>query len=395
MTSRLTIESLSADEALRQREFPVVRERVYLAHAAVCPLPARVVRALTDYLGEVGRGGQFEHLHAAAESGARAIAAELLGVDAEEIAFTTSTSAGLGLVAQGLDWQPGDNVVFAQGDFPSNVFPWVDLHRRGVVARPIVTGADGVVTLDDIVGHIDARTRLVSLSSVHFVTGAGLDVDAIGAYLQARGILFCVDAIQSFGAVPLSARHVDFLAADAHKWMLGPQGVGILFVRRSRFDVLHPSAVGWKSVASNKDFSRTAIEFPDSARRYEPGSLNALGVTGLHAALSLLREVGVAAIAERLGALRNFLVPRLVEKGFRIAGASEADGTALPSSARTSGITSFRAATDAQTIEIYRRLDERRIVVSVRDDLAGRKCLRVAPHLYNQESELETLLGQL
>ncbi len=395
MTPPLTIASLLADESLRQREFPVVRERTYLAHAAVCPLPARVVTALGAYLSEVGRGGQFEHLHAAAEAGARSIAAELLGVDAEEIAFTTSTSAGLGLVAAGLDWKSGDNVVFAKGDFPSNVYPWVDLQRRGVVPRPITTGRDGLVTMDDVIAHVDARTRLVSLSSVHFVTGARMDIEAIGEYLRSRGVLFCVDAIQSFGALPLSARNVDFLAADAHKWMLGPQGIGILFVRRSRFDMLHPAAVGWKSVVANKDYSKSTFDLPDSARRYEPGSLNALGLTGLHAALSILREVGVVPIAERLGALREFLVPRLVAKGYQIVGGSDRLKLAAHRPGSFSGITSFRASSDPQTIDLQKRLDARRIVVSLREELTGQKCVRVAPHFYTTESELNALLAEI
>lgn len=392
MTFDATVASLLADESSRQREFPVVRERTYLAHAAVCPLPACVVAALGDYLKEVGRGGQFEYLHAAAEAGAREIAAELLGVTPDEIAFTTSTSAGLGLVAGGLDWKPGDNVVFAQGDFPSNVYPWVDLQRRGVEAHPISLDAEGPVTVKELMRHVDGRTRLVALSSVHFVTGARLDVDEIGAALRSRGILFCVDAIQSLGAMPLSARQVDFLTADAHKWLLGPQGIGILFVRRSRFDSLHPAAVGWKSVVANKDFSRSTFELPDSARRYEPGSLNALGLTGLHAALSLLRKVGVDNIGRRLDALRAVLVPALIAKGYQVVGVSGSASSGASEPGSTSGITSFRAASDALTTALQKQLDERRIVVSLREDPSGRKCIRVAPHFYTSDAEIEALL---
>lgn len=387
MTFPATIEALRTDEALRRREFPVAAEKVYLAHAAVCPLPARVVAALSAYLGQVGRGGQFEYLHAEAENGARTIAAELLGASPHEIAFVPSTSAGLSLVAAGLDWQPGDNVVIPDSDFPSNIFPWLNLRRRGVEVRALPARADGLTTVEDVAATVDARTRLVALSSVHYTTGACTDVDAIGRFLQSRGVLFCVDAIQSFGVLPLSAQHVDFLTADAHKWMLGPQGMGILYVKQAHFERLHPALLGWKSVATSKDFTQLAIEFPPSARRYEPGSLNALGLVGLHAALSLLRDVGVANIAERLAALRAYLAPRLEQKGYRVLGPA--------TSLRPSGITSFRCASDEAAAALYRRLDEKKIVLSLRDDPEKRKCLRVAPHLYTTEAELDTLLGAL
>lgn len=380
------LDSLLTSESLRRREFPVVGERIYLAHAAVCPLPACVVSAINHYLAQASSGGQFEHLHASAETQTRELAAQLLGASAEEVAFVASTSSGLSLVAAGLAWQAGDNVVIAEGDFPSNVYPWLNLQRQGVGIKWIPSRGDGLVTLEDVATQVDSKTRLVSLSSVHYATGARLDVDAIGQYLQSRNILFCVDAIQSLGAVPVSVRHVDFLTADAHKWLLGPQGIGILFVRRCRFDLLRPALLGWKSVSANKDFVHQRLEFPASARRYEPGSLNAIGITGLHAALSMLQRIGATTIAERLKVQRAFLVPRLMEKGYRILG--------VPAQQDPSGITSF-CSESKDVMALYRRLDERGIVVSVREDPRGNKCIRVAPHFYTTEAELEILLSHL
>ncbi len=394
-----SLESLLADEAKRAREFPVVANKVYLAHAAVCPLPACVVRAQTAYLAEAGRGGQFEHLHARAEAQARGHAAAMLGATPDEIAFVPSTSAGLSLVAAGLSWAPGDSVVFAEGDFPSNVYPWLRLQQRGVRVRAIPARAEGgAVTLEDVITQLDASTRLVALSSVHFVTGARTDVDAIGAYLQERGVLFCVDAIQNLGALPLSARHVDFLTADAHKWLLGPQGIGILYVRRARFELLEPVLVGWKSVRSEKDFVLQQLDFAESARRYEPGSLNALGVVGLHAALELLQHIGVETIGARLALLRASLVAELSAKGYEVIGAGahiEARaGARERRDAVGSGIVSFRRE-GSDMERLYRALDARGIVVSLRHDPSGRACVRVAPHFYNVEAELERLLAEL
>lgn len=387
MTPSVSLDSLLGDEALRRREFPVCCDKVYLAHAAVCPLPSRVVGALERYLERATRGGQFEHLHAEAEAGARALAAQLLGVTAEEIAFIPSTSAGLSVVAAGLDWKAGDSVIIPEGDFPSNIYPWRQLERRGVRVKAIRARVGAAITVEDVAAALDDRTRLVSLSSVHFATGAWTDVDAVGAFLRTRGVLFCVDAIQSFGALPLSARHVDFLAADAHKWMLGPQGIGILFVRRERFTELHPPLVGWKSVADSKDFSNQRFELSDSARRYEPGSLNALGIIGIHAALGLLAEVGIEAIARRLADVRTRLVAGLEAKGYSIVGDR--------SQARPSGITSFRYHTTDDTVALYRRLDAKAIVTSLRDDPQGNKCVRIAPHFYTTDVEVETLLENL
>jgi cysteine desulfurase / selenocysteine lyase len=380
-----TLDALLADEALRRREFPVASEKVYLAHAAVCPLPACVAEAMSSYLAAVGRGGQFEYLHASAEAQARACAAALLGATPEEIAFVPSTSAGLSLVAAGLAWKPGDSVVIAAGDFPSNVYPWLRLQRAGVNVRSIPARSDGVVTQDDVIAHVDDTTRLVALSSVHYATGAVLDVDAIGSYLGQRNILFCVDAIQSFGALPLSSRHVDFLVADGHKWLLGPQGMGILFVRRSRFSSLDPVLVGWKSVNDQRDFVHQELELAVTARRYEPGSLNAIGLVGLHAALSMLQHLGIGAIARRLAMLRSVLVSGLRDRGFEVLG----DQRGTPS-----GIVSFlRDGEDMQRLQ--RALDAKQIVASLRHDPRGRACIRVAPHFYNTQAEFERLLSEL
>lgn len=176
----MTLDALLHDETLRNREFPVTRHKVYLAHAAVCPLPGRVVRAMVDYSLRASEEAQFEYLHREVEEQTRELAAQLLGASAEEIAFVPSTSAGLSLVAAGLEWEAGDNVVIAEGDFPANIYPWLNLQRRGVKVKFIPKKSDSAVELTDVKQQVDKRTRLVSLSSVHFANGAAIDVDAIG-----------------------------------------------------------------------------------------------------------------------------------------------------------------------------------------------------------------------
>lgn len=384
MSVEFSLADLLADEALRRREFPVVEHSTYLAHAAVCPLPAVVARAMRAYLERVERGGQFEHLHAAAEGGARALTARLLGVSADEIAFVSSTSAGLGIVAAGLELGPGDGVVAAQGDFPSNVYPWLRLERHGVKVKLVPTRGDGLTTLEDVAAAMDETTRLVALSSVHFATGASMDLDAIGEYVHGRGALFCVDAIQSLGAFPVSTRHVDFAVADAHKWLLGPQGMGVLFVKRQLFERLQPVFVGWKSVRAQKDFLNQTLDLADTARRYEPGSLNPLGVVGLHAALELLVTMGAPEIEGHLRSLRAKLARAVADKGYEVVGP--------PSPA--SGIVSFRHPARDIT-PLHGALDRERIILSLRQDPLGRACLRAAPHLYTTEADIGRLVERL
>jgi selenocysteine lyase/cysteine desulfurase len=195
-----------------------------------------------------------------------------------------------------------------------------------------------------------------------------------------------VDAIQSLGAVPLSARYVDFLVADAHKWLLGPQGMGVMFVRSSRFERLDPVLLGWKSIHTSKDFVQQKLELAHTARRYEPGSLNAIGLVGLHAALELLQRIGVPAIADRIATLRSTLVAGLQAKGYEVLGATSR------ASGGSGGIASFRRD-DTDMPSLCRALDQAGIITSLRHDLAGRACIRVAPHFYNSEQDLDRLLS--
>lgn len=386
MNCEITLGDILTNEALRQQAFQVTSHKIYLAHAAVCPLPSCVIRAVSDYMKQAARAGQFEYLHHEVETQTRCLAAELLGASPEEIAFVSSTSAGLSLVAAGLDWRVGDNVVIAEGDFPANIYPWLNLQRRGVQVKFIPCNRNGSVTLKDVASQVDHNTRLVSLSTVHFSTGTPVDLDTIGKFLHEHGILFCVDAIQSLGAMPCSVRYVDFLAADAHKWLLGPQGIGVLFVRRDHLDRLHPILVGWKTMRSPKEFLRVEFSPADSACRYEPGCLNVLGLVGLQAALSLLLKIGVNAISERLITLRSILILGLQERGYEVLG--------IPSQRSLTGITSFRHASKNIT-SIHQQLDDQHIVVSLRDDLSGNKCIRVSPHFYNTEAEINSLLANL
>jgi selenocysteine lyase/cysteine desulfurase len=377
----MTVAQLKSDETLRRREFPVCRERIFLAHAGDCPWPARVHAAVTGYADACTRGDQESALPPRFIAETRALAARLLGCAAEEIAFVGPTSIGLGLVANGLDLAPGDNVVAYLDDYPSNVYPWMALAGRGVKVRFVQPPAPGRITLDAVAAQVDDRTRLVALASCHFLSGWRIDLDGIGAFLRERGVLFCVDGIQTLGAFPTSLKHVDFLAADAHKWLLGPLTAGILFVRREAQERLRPAFVGWHNVRCPNFVTQEVLALRPDARRYEAGSMNLLGLAGLRAAIELILDMGVEAIAGELLRQRAWLVPALLAKGWDIL-----EAAAPPDHA--SGILSLhRPNTDLPAL--HQRLTEARIITSLRADRTGRRFIRLSPHFYNTDAELQ------
>jgi cysteine desulfurase/selenocysteine lyase len=222
----ITVKELLSNEGLRRQEFPVTRDQVFLAHAAVCPLPARIARTVADYALAASAGDQERLVYPRILEEGRVIAAELLKCRPEEVAFVGPTSLAWSCMASGLRMRRGDNVLIYFEDYPSNVYPWMALAEQGVEVRLMNTRGLGVIRPMEVLGQVDERTRLVALASCHFISGYRIDIPAIGRALRERDILFCVDGIQTLGAFPTTVEHVDMLAADAHKWLLGPCGAG-------------------------------------------------------------------------------------------------------------------------------------------------------------------------
>jgi selenocysteine lyase/cysteine desulfurase len=383
----MTLSEVLNDEALRQHEFPVTRRQIYLAHAGVCPLPRRVAAALADYAVAATATDQEKVLPAEFVSESRALAARFLGAKPEEIAFVGPTSLALSFVAGGLSFRRSENVVIYFDDYPTNVYPWLALADRGVAARLLKVRELGRLRPADVLGQVDDNTRLVALASCHFVAGWRIELDAIGAALHERGILFSVDGIQTLGAFPTPVTHVDFLAADAHKWLLGPCATGLLYVRQPIQDQLKPTAFGWHNVLCPDFTAQEEMRLRPDARRYEPGSDNLTGLVGLRAALELLLEIGVEAIAAELLRKRSWLVPALQAKGCTVL-----HPTAPPANA--SGIIAFHRP-DQDMTALHGRLAAAGIITSLRADRAGRKYVRLSPHFYNTDAELHRLLELL
>ena len=380
----MNLPELQQDEALRCREFPVSGDKVYLAHAGVSPLPACVERAVASAVSAAARDDQEEGLSTLLRQ-TRARASELLGADPGEVALIGPTTTGISAVAAGLDWQEGDEVLIYQDDFPVNVYPWQALESRGVTVRRLSTPTLGEITPELVVEQLTAKTRLVALASCHFVSGYRIDHDAIGRLLRERDVLFCLDAIQTLGAFPTTVEHVDFLAADAHKWLLGPCAAGVFYVRRDLQDLLVPQAFGWNNVRCTNYVAQETMNLRSDARRYEAGSFNILGIAGLNAALGLLLEVGIDAIAADLTTKRTGLAAALQAKGYEVF---------FPEGQQTGGITScWREGTDMKVVG--ERLAAENIIASVRGDRDGRDYLRFSPHFYNTSSDIDLALELL
>lgn len=380
----MTIEQLHADENLRLREFPIAREKVYLAHAGVCALPRRVQQAVADYLEGCGRADQEFVLPHAWLRETRQLAAGFLGVKLEETAFVGPTSLGLSYVAHGLRFRRNQNVLIYHDDYPSNVYPWMTLADRGVEVRYLNIREFGCVRARDVLGQVDENTRLVALASCHFLAGYRIDLDEIGRGLRERGILFCVDAIQTLGAFPTSLRYVDFAAADAHKWLLGPCAAGLFYVRREMQGELEPVVQGWHNLRCPNYVAQDELIYKPDARRYEAGTHNLLGIVGLRAGIELLSEFGIENIARDLVRKRAWLVPALQEKGFVVlqAGASLINSGGM--------ITFHRPGADMG--ELHSRLEQNGIVASLRADRRNQQYIRLSPHFYNTDAELRRVL---
>ena len=383
----MTLAELHADETLRQREFPVARARVFLAHAGVCPLPRRVAEAVSSHAASCQSGDQESFFPAAQFRRGRELAAGLIGAQPEEIAFVGPTSLGLSLVANGLKFRKHEHVLVYHDDYPSNVYPWMALAARGVEVRFLNVRELGRIRTIDVTGQVDENTRLVALASCHFIAGWRIDLAAIGEFLRRRGVLFCVDGIQTVGAFPTPAAHFDFLAADAHKWMLGPCGAGLLYVREPVLDQLEPTVLGWHNVRSPHFVAQEEIVFRPGAVRFEAGTHNLLGLAGLIAALELLHELGVENIARELLRQRALLVPALRAKGYRVLQAEAPE-------AHAGGITTFFKP-DADMPALHAKLEAAGIITSLRADRAGRRYLRLSPHAYNTDAELQRCLELL
>lgn len=366
-------------DALR-RLMPACQRHVYLNHAALGPMPSTAAERVAQAARRVADGGDLHWPdRQQGIEDARDLSARLLGTaDPARVAFVENTSAALSLVAEGLSWRDGDNVVGHAGEYPANVYPWMNLARHGVELR-LAPEVDGRVPVDEILSRIDGRTRVVALSWVQYATGYRCDLAALGEECRRRDVLFVVDAIQGLGALALDveALPVDAVATAAQKWLLGPEGVGLLYLGPRLLERLVPPRAGWRSVAHMFDWDRFELDWNRGALALECGTLNAFGILALGASLELLVGLGarrvearVLALAERVGEVAR----RAGLEVFSPWGEGERSGI----------VSLVHPRRPAE--ELAGALMERGFRLAHR---AGR--LRVAPHVYNSEDEIDRL----
>lgn len=369
------------------REFrlamPVARTWAYLDHAAVAPLSEPAAMMLGEWTANLVA-------HGAAEWGrwargleqVRRSCATLLGCETHEIALIRNTTEGINLVAEGFPWHAGDNLVTLADEFPSNLYPWMHLADLGVETRRVACHL-GRVDLAEVEAACDSRTRLVSVSWVNYASGWRNDLDALADIAHRRGAYFFLDAIQGLGVFPLDVRRtpIDFLAADGHKWLLGPEGAGLFYLRAEHLGLLRARGVGWNSVKQAHDFHHIDLDLKDSAARYEGGTYNMPGLLALGASLRLLAEYGTEAISRRVLELTELACNRLREVSATVLSCRE------PSHA--SGIVSFELPAQ-DPLAVRKRCLERKVLLSCR---AGR--LRISPHAYNNGEDLDRLIDAL
>ena len=364
---------------------PVTAKWAYFDHAAVAPITQDAADAMTVWMQQAAGEGDVPWLSWAKQvEQTRHAAAQLIGAEVDEIALTPNTTAGINFVAEGLDWQPGDNVVTLSDEFPSNLYPWMHLADRGVETRLVPTD-HGRVDLDQFAECVDERTRVVAVSWVGYATGCRRDLAALGQLAKSRDALFLVDAIQGLGAFPISVsenRLIDVLCADGHKWLLSPEGAGIAFIRRECLSRLRPTSVGWNSVVQGGDFSRIELNLKPTAARYEGGSLNMAGFIGLGASLRLLDSLGPKNLAAAIVQFTDQACTALTAIGANVVSPRNDEN-------EKSGIVAFDLpGQDPQAVR--RRCLERGVALACR---GGR--LRISPHAYNDDADLQRLIAAL
>jgi len=361
-------------------EFPLQPDISYLNHAAVSPWPTRTAEAIVKFARENQHQGASHYPEwMEVEQRLRVRLADLIGADsAADIALLKNTSEALSVVAHGIQWQAGENIVGIHGDFPSNRVVWESLAEQKVNFNPV-----NIVDTDQpeqtLMAACDQHTRLLAVSSVHYATGLRLDLEALGSFCQQRQILFCVDAIQSLGMIPFNLKRIkaDFVAADGHKWMLGPEGLALFYCRSELREEIRLRQFGWHMLESPSDFDQLDWQPSHTASRFDCGSPNMLGIHGLEASLSLLEQVGQNQILKLI--INNILyLIDLLSRIDSIEFISKTDSTD-----RLSGILTFQVhGKDSE--QIYQLLMQEKVVCAHRG--GG---IRFSPHFYTSEEQMD------
>jgi selenocysteine lyase/cysteine desulfurase len=369
-----------------RRLFPITEEYVYLNSAAVTPPPTTAIEALNEQLRDVQMHGSLNYRHwVGRKESCRRLLANLIGARAEQIAFMRNTSDALSTIANGLKWNPGENIVTFQNEFPSNVYPWRRIRDTENVELRFCPERDGGrIDLDEFISLIDEKTRLVAISAVQYASGFRADLKRIGAAAREVGALFVVDVIQATGVVPIDveADLIDAAAGAGQKWLMTPEGIGYIYLSDRARARIEPTLVGWISVEHPEDYSNFEQEFKTGALAWETGTFVSALFYALEANLKIFTELGVPEINQYLLGLGDFLCERLDKDKYELV-SSRLENEKSP-------IVCIRNRKGFDAMELYKNLQRQKIIVAPRGDR-----LRIAPHIYNTAEEIEKLIAAL
>jgi len=365
--------------------FPVTGRAIYLNHAAVSAPPTPTIDAIKSQLADVSENGSvnFRKWLAVRES-ARQLIAEMLGARPEQVAFMRNTSDALSTVANGLDWYAGDNLVTFRHEFPSNLYPWLRLRDALGVEVRVCEERYGRVDVDELIRLIDGRTRIVAISQVQYASGFRADLERIGRVARAHDALLVVDAIQALGVIPIDveAELVDVAAGACHKWLLTPEGVGLLYLSARARERIQPTLVGWTSVPNPDDYGNYEQGWNEGTLAWETGTGPVALVHGLEASLKLLNEVGIGAIQVHLEKLTDHLCEQLRNADYEVVSSRRMG--------EKSQIVCIRNTAGLSPMDLYSHLRKRNIITAPRGDR-----LRISPHFYNTLEEMDELVKAL
>ncbi|MEP6819284.1 MAG: aminotransferase class V-fold PLP-dependent enzyme [bacterium] len=365
--------------------FPVTERAVYLNHAAVSAPPTPTINAIKSQLADVSENGSvhFRKWLAVKES-ARQLVAGMLGARPEQVAFMRNTSDGLSTVANGLDWRPGDNLVTFRHEFPSNLYPWLRIRDALGVEVRVCEEREGRVDTDELIRLIDSKTRVVAISQVQYASGFRADLERIGRVARAHDALLVVDVIQALGVIPIDveAELVDVAAGACHKWLLTPEGVGLLYLSARARERIQPTLVGWTSVPNPDDYGNYEQGWNQGTLAWETGTGPVALMHGLEASLKLLNEVGTRRIQSYLETLTDHLCEQLQNKDYQVISSRR--------SGEKSQIVCIRNTAGLSSMDLYAHLKKRNIITAPRGDR-----LRISPHFYNTIEDMNDLVNAL
>lgn len=366
-----------------RKYFPVTDNYLYFNHAGVAPLNTFAVGFLNSFINDYVANGSFHYTNwIKTVSDTKSMAANIINATPDEIAIVKNTTSGILLVANGLDFRPGDNVIVPEMEFPANVYPWLNLKKKGVEVR-FAKWRDGRIEISDLLALIDSRTRLLSISFVQFSNGFRINLEELGHELKKRGVLLCVDAIQGMGVFDIDVKrdNIDFLSADSHKWLLGVDGVGFFYCRSENLDKLEVTNLGYLSTVTT-DYLDYSTQLKPNASRFLEGSLNMIGIHAVYGSLKLISEVGVKNIRDKIIFLTDYLVDGLTRMNCKIISPRDWEG-------EKSGIVSF-VSKNHDTNALYENLMKKNCFIALRNN-----AIRVSPHFYNSPKEIDTFLSYL